>query len=68
MASDGNLYRIERPVARLNIDGAGRIMGAAAAIHTSMPGFVELQLDPPGDDTVIENKKTPFVWAEEHYD
>jgi hypothetical protein len=72
MASDGNLYRIERPVARLNIDRNGRIMGATPAIHTSVAGFSDLQQDPPGDDSpgasVTENKKTPFVWAEQHYD
>lgn len=71
MASDGNLYRIERPVARLNIDGGGRIMGATPAIHTSVIGFEDLQQDPPGDappGSVTSNKKTPFVWAEEHYD
>jgi len=71
MASDGNLYRIERPVARLNVDGTGRIMGAAPAIHKSVPGFSDLQQDPPGDDppanSVTQNKQTPFVWAEEHY-
>src|SRR4051812_35201951 len=32
MASDGNLYLLEHPVARLNIDRSGRIMGAEAAI------------------------------------
>jgi hypothetical protein len=72
MASDGNLYRIERPVARLSIDGNGRIMGATPAIHESMPGFADLQQNPPGDEapssSVTQNKKTPFVWAEEHYD
>jgi hypothetical protein len=72
MASDGNLYRIERPVARLNIDSKGRIMGATPAIHTSVAGFADLQQEPPGDapsgTSVTANKKTPFVWAEEHYD
>ena len=71
MASDGNLYRIERPVARLSIDGFGRIMGATPAIHKSMAGFVDLQQNPPGDEaptnSVTQNKQTPFVWAEEHY-
>ncbi|HTM02368.1 MAG TPA: hypothetical protein VL173_02605 [Vicinamibacterales bacterium] len=71
MASDGNLYRIERPVARLSIDGSGRIMGATPAIHKSMPGFADLQQNPPGDErptnSVTQNKQTPFVWAEEHY-
>jgi len=71
MASDGNLYRIERPVARLSIDGSGRIMGATPAIHKSVPGFADLQQDPPGDtaptSSVTQNKQTPFVWAEEHY-
>jgi hypothetical protein len=71
MASDGNLYRIERPVARLSIDQTGRIMGATPAIHKSMPGFADLQQDPPGDElptsSVTQNKQTPFVWAEQHY-
>jgi hypothetical protein len=47
-------------------------MGATPAIHTSVAGFVDLQQDPPGDappgTSVTANKKTPFVWAEEHYD
>ena len=67
MASDGNLYLLEHPVARLNIDGSGRIMGAEAAIHKSLPGFSDLQQLPPGD-ALQKNKQTPFVWAEEHYD
>jgi hypothetical protein len=66
MASDGNLYLVESPVARLTIDGSGRITGAKAAIHRTLPGFSDLQKDPPGD-SVTQNKQTPFVWAEEHY-
>lgn len=67
MASDGNLYLLEHPVARLNIDSTGRIMGAEAAIHKSLPGFSDLQQLPPGD-SLQKNKQTPFVWAEQHYD
>jgi hypothetical protein len=71
MAADGNLYKIERPVARLNIDRAGRIMGATAAIHKSVSGFEDLEQNPPGEQaptsSITARKQTPFVWAEEHY-
>jgi hypothetical protein len=66
MNSDGNLYLLEHPVARLLIDGRGRIVRADPAIHRTLPGFTDLQTAPPGD-SLTPNKQTPFVWAEEHY-
>jgi hypothetical protein len=66
MNSDGNLYRIERPVARLLIDRRGRITGADPAIHQTLSGFSDIDLAPPGESKTA-NKQTPFVWAEEDY-
>jgi hypothetical protein len=66
MNSDGNLYLLEHPVARLVIDTMGRIQSAEAAIHQTLSGFEDLQGAPPGD-TLQSNKKTPFVWAEQQY-
>jgi len=66
MNSDGNLYLLEHPVARLVIDRQGRIKGAEPTIHQTLSGFSDLQSAPPGDK-LQSNKKTPFVWAEEHY-
>jgi hypothetical protein len=66
MASDRNLYLIEHPVARLTIDGNGRILGATPAIDKSLPGFTDVEKDPPGD-AITNNRQKPFVWAEEHY-
>jgi hypothetical protein len=66
MNSDGNLYLLEHPVARLSVDAKGRILGADPAIHRTLSGFSDLQLAPPGD-SLTANKQTPFVWAEEHY-
>jgi hypothetical protein len=66
MASDGNLYLQEHPVARLELAADGRILKADPAIHRSLSGFSDIQLAPPGD-SVTANKQTPFVWAEEHY-
>ena len=67
MASDGNLYLIEHPVARLNIDKAGRILSADgrhsqdAAWAFRPPAIAARAKRSPS------NKQTPFVWAEEHY-
>jgi hypothetical protein len=66
MNSDGNLYRLEHPVARLQLDATGRIIGADPAIHRTLSGFSDLDTAPPGD-SLTANKQTPFVWAEEHY-
>jgi hypothetical protein len=66
MNSDGNLYLVQHPVARLSIDLQGRIHGAEPAIHRSLSGFLELDAAPPGD-SLQSNKKTPFVWADEHF-
>ena len=66
MNSDGNLFLVQHPVARLSIDPQGRIHGAQPAIHKSLSGFLELDAAPPGD-LLQSNKKTPFVWADEHY-
>lgn len=66
MNSDGNLYLLEHPVARLVLDTEGRIQRAEPAIHRTLSGFADLQGAPPGD-MLQSNKKTPFVWAEQHY-
>jgi hypothetical protein len=66
MNSDGNLYLLEHPVARLIIDKSGRIVRADPAIHRTLSGFADLHSTPPGD-SLTPNKQTPFVWAEEHY-
>jgi len=66
MNSDGNLYLVEHPVARLRIDGQGHISDAEAAIHKSLSGFSDLVEAPPGDRSQA-NKRTPFVWADKHY-
>jgi hypothetical protein len=65
MNSDGNLFLLHHPVARLVIDQQGRIRGAEPAIHRSLSGFIDLEGTPPGD-LLQSNKKTPFVWADEH--
>jgi hypothetical protein len=65
MNSDGNLYLLHHPVARLLVDLQGKIRGAEPAIHQSLSGFVDLDGAPPGDN-LQSNKKTPFVWADEH--
>jgi len=65
MNSDGNLYLLHHPVARLRVDAKGRILGADPAIHQSLSGFSDLDGAPPGD-MLQSNKKTPFVWADEH--
>jgi hypothetical protein len=66
MNSDGNLYLLEHPVARLELAKDGRILKADPAIHRTLSGFSDVHLAPPGD-SVTKNKQTPFVWAEEHY-
>jgi hypothetical protein len=65
MNSDGNLYLLEHAVARLTLDGEGRIRGAEPAIHQTLRGFEDLRAAPPGDQ-LQQNKKTPFVWADRH--
>ena len=65
MNSDGNLYLLQHAVAKLVIDKRGRISSASPAIHRSLSGFVDMDGPPPGD-IEQENKKTPFVWADEH--
>lgn len=64
MNSDGNLYKVQHPVARLDIDSSGRIRGAKPAIHKSLQGFTNFEGTPPGDQ-MQENEKTPFVWADQ---
>lgn len=66
MNSDGNLYLLEHPVARLVVDRQGRIHSAEPAIHQTLSGFHDLQGAPPGD-MLQSNKRTPFVWADEHF-
>lgn len=66
MNSDGNLYLLEHPVARLVLDGEGKIQNAVATIHRTLSAFSDLQGAPPGD-RLTPNKKTPFVWADQHY-
>jgi hypothetical protein len=65
MNSDGNLYLLEHAVARLALDREGHIQGAEPAIHQTLSGFEDLQVAPPGD-MLQSNKKTPFVWADQH--
>jgi hypothetical protein len=65
MNSDGNLFLVHHPVARLLIDPQGRIQGAEPAIHRSLSGFTDLQGAPPCDQ-LQSNRRTPFVWADEH--
>ena len=65
MNSDGNLYLLEHAVAKLTIDKNGHITGADPAIHQTLRGFEDLNVAPPGD-RLQANKKTPFVWADQH--
>jgi hypothetical protein len=65
MNADGNLYLVQHPVAKLVIDKRGRISSAEPTIHRSLSGFVDIDGAPPGD-LMQSNKKTPFVWADEH--
>ena len=65
MNSDGNLFLLQHPVAKLVLDRKGRILNAQPAIHQSLSGFVDVEGAPPGDQ-LQSNKKTPFVWADEH--
>jgi hypothetical protein len=65
MNSDGNLYLLQHPVAKLVLDKQGRIHNAEPTIHRSLSGFVDVDGAPPGD-MQQSNKKTPFVWADEH--
>jgi hypothetical protein len=65
MNSDGNLFLLQHSVARLLLDRSGRIRGAEPTIHRSLSGFLDLDGAPPGD-MLQSNKKTPFVWADEH--
>jgi hypothetical protein len=65
MDSDGKLYLLQNPVARLAVDASGRIQGAEPTIHQSLGGFSNLAGVPPGDQRT-DNAKTPFVWADEH--
>lgn len=65
MNSDGNLYLVQRAVAKLVIDKRGRINSAEPAIHRSLSAFANVDGAPPGD-TEQANQKTPFVWADEH--
>lgn len=64
MNSDGKLYRVQHPVARLDVDAAGHIHGAEPTIHRSLGGFTNTDGTPPGDQ-MQENETTPFVWADE---
>jgi hypothetical protein len=65
MNSDGNLYLLEHAVARLTLDPEGHVQGAEPAIHQTLRGFEDLRVAPPGDQ-LQQNKKTPFVWADQH--
>lgn len=66
MNSDGNLYLLEHAVARLEVDRDGHIQSAEPAIHKTLSGFEDLHGAPPGD-MLQQNKKTPFVWADQHW-
>ena len=65
MKSDGKLYLLSHPVAKLSVDTSGRIHGAEPTIHRSLFGFENQEGPPPGDQ-LQENEKTPFVWADQH--
>jgi len=65
MNSDGNLFLLHHPVARLLLDKQGKIRGAEPTIHRSLSGFSDFEGAPPGD-MLQSNRKTPFVWADEH--
>ena len=65
MNSDGTLYLLAHAVPRLTLDGEGHIQGAEPAIHQTLRGFEDLRVAPPGD-LLQANKKTPFVWADQH--
>ncbi|MBZ5556300.1 MAG: hypothetical protein LAO77_03390 [Acidobacteriia bacterium] len=65
MNSGGNLFLVHHPVARLVLDPQGRIHSAEPTIHRSLSGFVDIDGAPPGD-MLQSNRKTPFVWADEH--
>jgi hypothetical protein len=65
MNSVGDLYLLHHPVARLVLDAQGRIKSAEPSIHRSLSGFVDVDGAPPGDQ-LQSNRKTPFVWADEH--
>jgi len=64
MNSDGKLYLVQHPVARLDLDANGHIHGAEPTIHRSLGGFANSEGTPPGDQ-MQENEKTPFVWADQ---
>jgi hypothetical protein len=64
MNSDGKLYLVQHPVAKLRIDSAGRIQGGEATIHKSLSGFSNSDTLPPGDQ-LQKNEQTPFVWADQ---
>lgn len=64
MKSDGKLYLVQHPVARLSVDNTGHIHGAEATIHRTLFGFANDAGTPPGDQ-LQENEKTPFVWADQ---
>ncbi|MEO8259722.1 MAG: hypothetical protein ABI868_20420 [Acidobacteriota bacterium] len=65
MNAQGNLFLLHHAVARLVLDEKGRIRSAEPAIHRSISGFTDFDGAPPGDQ-LQSNKKTPFVWADEH--
>lgn len=65
MNSSGDLYLLHHPVARIVLDKNGRIQSAEPTIHRTLSGFVDLDGAPPGDQ-LQSNKKTPFVWADQH--
>jgi len=64
MNSDGKLYLVQHPVAKLKIDSGGRILGGEATIHRSLSGFSNSDTLPPGDQ-MQKNEQTPFVWADQ---
>ncbi len=67
MNADGNLFLLQHAVARLVLDEKGHIRKAEPSIHRSLPGFAD-DLGPPPGDLLQPNRKTPFVWADEHYE
>lgn len=67
MNSNGSLFLLQHAVAQLVIDAKGKIVSAKPAIHRTLAGFSDLLGPPPGDQ-LQDNRQTPFVWADEHYE
>jgi hypothetical protein len=67
MASDGSLYHLEHPVARLSLDSRGQVNGAEAMIIETVNGFLGITVTPSGVKHLQVETKRPIVWAAAHY-